>query len=81
MTRVGSLCCLVERAYRTLATGVVSRTVTRNTPAVDRGVDWAPGIPRTASAVFAIAGVISAADAPVAPERTYGKEQVYGSIL
>ena len=49
-------------------------------PAVDRGVDWASGIPSAASAVGAIAGVISAAHAPVAPERAYGKEEVHGSI-
>ena len=64
----------------TPTTGVVSRTVKVNRTAVDRGVDWAPGIPSTASAVCAIAGGISAAHAPVAPERTYGKEKV-GSAL
>ena len=61
-------------------TGVVSRNVMRNTPAVDRGVDWCRGIPSTVSAVCALAGVISAGHASVAPGRTYGKEKVYGSI-
>jgi hypothetical protein len=37
------------------------------------------GTASTASAVGAIAGGISAAHA-LAPERTYGKEKVYGSI-
>jgi len=32
------------------------------------------------SAIGALAGVISAVQAPVALERTYGKEKVYGSI-
>ena len=47
---------------------------------MDRGVDWAAGIPSTASAVCAIASGISAAHAPVVLKRTYGKEKVYGSI-
>lgn len=32
----------------------------------------------TASAVCALRGGIRAAHAPVAPERTYGKEKIYG---
>ena len=47
---------------------------------MDRGVDWAPGIPGAASAVCALARVVSAAHAPVGPEHAYGKEKVYGSI-
>ena len=38
------------------------------------------GTPSTASAVCAIVGGISAAQALSGPERTYGKEKVYGSI-
>jgi hypothetical protein len=49
-------------------------------PSVDWCVDWPPGILSTASAVCALAGGMSAAHASVAPERTYGKEKVYGSI-
>lgn len=61
------------------ATGVVSRNVMGNTSAVDRGVDWAPGTPSTVSAVCAIAGGVSAAQAPADPERTYGNEKVRSS--
>ena len=38
---------------------------------MDRGVDWASGIPSMARAVCALAGVISATHAPVVPERAY----------
>ena len=38
------------------------------------------GIPRTAGAACAIGGGVSAAQAPVGPDRTYGKEKVCGSI-
>jgi len=57
-------------------TVVVSRTVKRNMTAVDRGVDWASGVPSIASAFCALAGVISAARAPAGLQRTYGKEKV-----
>jgi hypothetical protein len=40
----------------------------------------APDNPSTASAISAMAHVISAASAESARDRTYGKEKVYGSI-
>ena len=47
---------------------------------VDWGMDRRPRISGAISAVCALVRVVSAAHAPAGPERTYGKEKVYGSI-
>jgi hypothetical protein len=47
---------------------------------MDRGVDWGAGNSQHSQCSLCDRGGISAAHAPVVPERTYGKEKVYGSI-
>ena len=45
----------------TQTAGVASRNIAKTVSAVDRAVDWPPGIPSTASAVCGLTDVVSAA--------------------